>query len=278
VHVDSHLAAHRHPKTSTRVARLRESSSVRPAISRHRPRVDRSSCRRLCDASPTSPRTTMPSGGLRDHSNISPLPFSRTVSPSEEKRAVDSAAFPHAETCGRSLPAPAGAWDLSGLVSACRHARGSEPPNRGRAGLAIGSPRYVGAAREHCVHRASLRAAPPLPRPPPEPKPGPRTALPRPRTLGMGRAPDASGSRSLTPHAEASAVEGRAGWPSQLRAAAVCSTPKDAAPSTARCGLRASGHRPSLGGRQRRPCRSSHPADLRTEVQTPRGGSSARGP
>jgi hypothetical protein len=145
VHVDSHLAAHRHPKTSTRVARLRESSSVRPAISRHRPRVDRSSCRRLCDASPTSPRTTMPSGGLRDHSNISPLPFSRTVSPSEEKRAVDSAAFPHAETCGRSLPAPAGTWDLSGLVSACRHARGSEPPNRG------GRPRHrVSPIRGRC--------------------------------------------------------------------------------------------------------------------------------
>lgn len=152
----------------------------------------------------------------------------------------------------------------------------SEAPNRGWAGLAAGFPRYVGSARGHlCVHRASPRAL------------HPTATSTRAEARSEDRSPDDRGFRvGPRPHRRGVEHPHHISRSRHRRGLWLVAHPFSVPASSRRPEGRRSDARslrtrsPAIASpwegvcadRRRRTC----PADLRTEVQSPRG--SLRGP
>lgn len=133
-----------------------------------------------------------------------------------------------------------------------------------------GSPDASALLVNTCAHCASLRIAPTPAATSTRAEARSEDRSPEPRVLGRVSTPT---PRGQTPsHRRPKSMMSRAvqgGHPISMRPAAR----RPEGRRVARRSLRArrTGHRLSLGGRQRRPCRSMYPADLRTEVQSSRG-------
>lgn len=262
--------SHRHPKTSTRLE-TRELSLRPPTATRHRPRPTA----RRAGTCATPLRTVANDGhvwGRQDRSNTTPLPLSRTVTTSEENRAVDLAA-PRSTgvDCRAASHLPVRCANSVSPASASM-SEGTNP----RIGDGQASPSGLpdtwallvdtACTAHHCAPLGSCRGLHPSRSPVREPLCrarglSGRLATPTPRGRASSpRSPKRASSRTVQ------------GCHPISVPTIVCCTPKDAAPMDARCGLRTSAIDSPWEGDAADRAGRAYPADLRTEVRSSRGG------